>query len=265
MKTAGTKYGDGGKLDRRALASLPSPLLLRCSLRSPLRPSRSRARAALLQRPRTLLALPPRRLLLLGGHSSAPLDSSRASAPHSASNFLSSFFSSPSVASLARQVANLQNGAQQLPPPVRRTGDGLVPLLSAAQERLWFIQQLQPDSSAYHIPEAALLEGTLDVDALESALRWLVSRHAVLRLAIPSDDGRPAPILRDAPARADQGDAVRHRRRRWKNGCASKPNAPSPWRRARSTDSTCGSSHPIDMRCCSCSITCWWMSWRSPC
>ncbi|NVJ19563.1 condensation domain-containing protein, partial [Myxococcus sp. AM010] len=46
-----------------------------------------------------------------------------------------------------------------------------------------------------------LLHGPLDVEALSSALRWLLSRHSVLRLAVPSDEGRPAPFLLEVPAR----------------------------------------------------------------
>ncbi|HYY97599.1 MAG TPA: condensation domain-containing protein, partial [Pyrinomonadaceae bacterium] len=63
----------------------------------------------------------------------------------------------------------------------RRDGSEGAPPLSFAQQRLWFIDQLQPDSSAYNIPAALRLNGPLKVDALERCIDEVVRRHEVLR------------------------------------------------------------------------------------
>ena len=73
-----------------------------------------------------------------------------------------------------------QNGlAAALEIQPRRT-HGPLPL-SHAQERLWFLAQLEPDSIAYHVPLVLELTGDLDVSALEAALRGIARRHEVLR------------------------------------------------------------------------------------
>ncbi len=64
-------------------------------------------------------------------------------------------------------------------------------LLSFAQQRLWFLDQLEPDSVAYTIPLALRLRGTLDLPALQSGLRALIERHEVLRTTFASHDGQP--------------------------------------------------------------------------
>ncbi|MFP2935072.1 condensation domain-containing protein, partial [Pyxidicoccus sp. 3LG] len=57
---------------------------------------------------------------------------------------------------------------------------GALPL-SFAQQRLWFLDRLQPGSPFYNMPGVLWLEGTLDVGAMERALTGLVRRHEVLR------------------------------------------------------------------------------------
>ncbi|PSO55420.1 MAG: hypothetical protein BRC35_12075 [Cyanobacteria bacterium QH_10_48_56] len=68
--------------------------------------------------------------------------------------------------------------------------------LSFAQQRLWFLDQLEPGSHAYNIPVAARLSGELDVTALESALNEIVRRHEVLRATFQTDDrGDPVQVI----------------------------------------------------------------------
>jgi len=64
--------------------------------------------------------------------------------------------------------------------------------LSFAQQRLWFLDQLQPGSSAYAITARRRFHGPLDVSALTQALTDLVRRHESLRTTFPSKDGTPA-------------------------------------------------------------------------
>ena len=137
----------------------------------------------------------------LGGHSlSATRLVARIRQTFGVSLPLSEFFAAPSVAGLERVLARHQgSGPQELAAPTPRPHDA-PPLLSSAQERMWFIQQLQPDSSAYHSPETLELEGPLDTEALGRALRWMLERYPVLRLAVPSREGQPHPILVPIPA-----------------------------------------------------------------
>ena len=63
--------------------------------------------------------------------------------------------------------------------------------LSFAQERLWFLDQLHPDSPVYNISRALRLTGRLDADALERAVNEIVRRHEILRATFPSVNGKP--------------------------------------------------------------------------
>ncbi|MET0124667.1 MAG: condensation domain-containing protein, partial [Pseudomonas caspiana] len=73
-----------------------------------------------------------------------------------------------------------------LPIPEVRSELDVLPL-SYAQERQWFLWQLEPDSSAYHMPTALRLQGELDIDALEQAFNALVARHDTLRTTFALD------------------------------------------------------------------------------
>ena len=63
--------------------------------------------------------------------------------------------------------------------------------LSFAQQRLWFLDQLEPQQGVYNIPRAVRLRGTLDVEALRRALDVIVERHEALRTTFASVDGVP--------------------------------------------------------------------------
>src|SRR5687767_3818648 len=62
---------------------------------------------------------------------------------------------------------------------------------SFAQQRLWFLNQLEPESPAYNESRAVRLTGSLDLIALENAFNQIVMRHDVLRTAIVPVDGTP--------------------------------------------------------------------------
>ncbi len=78
--------------------------------------------------------------------------------------------------------------------PVSRDQD--LPL-SFAQQRLWFLHQLSPDSHSYNLLDALRLEGNLNLLALEQSLSELIRRHEILRTTFPMVEGQP--IQRIAP------------------------------------------------------------------
>ncbi|MBF5033661.1 amino acid adenylation domain-containing protein [Micromonospora sp. ANENR4] len=69
------------------------------------------------------------------------------------------------------------------------------PRLPLAQERLWFLDQLNPRSPEYLIPMALRITGPLDVEALRAALTAVVERHEVLRTRFEVRDSVPARVL----------------------------------------------------------------------
>ena len=79
--------------------------------------------------------------------------------------------------------------------PVSTTG----PLpLSFPQQRLWFVDQLDPGSASYNLASGFWIRGALDVPALDRAFSTIVERHESLRTRFPSVDGRPVQVI--APA-----------------------------------------------------------------
>ncbi|WP_137169584.1 non-ribosomal peptide synthetase [Marinomonas sp. FW-1] len=73
--------------------------------------------------------------------------------------------------------------------PVRLHPDQAVPV-SAAQQRLWFLQQLEPDSTSYHVSQCFELQGVLDREALSKAVEQLKQRHGILRCRFYEQDGQ---------------------------------------------------------------------------
>src|SRR6185295_20184774 len=69
--------------------------------------------------------------------------------------------------------------------------------LSFAQQRLWFIDQMEP-GYLYNVPAAIKLTGALDVEALERTLTEIVRRHEVLRTSYANEDGRPVQVIHPA-------------------------------------------------------------------
>ena len=67
--------------------------------------------------------------------------------------------------------------------------------LSFAQERLWFLDQLEPGNSVYNICRAYRLTGPLDIAVLTLSLNEVVRRHEVLRTTFPAVDGRPIQLV----------------------------------------------------------------------
>lgn len=109
---------------------------------------------------------------------------------------LATLFETGELAGLARSIddfARTRSGPA-VPRIERATRDGDLPL-SYAQQRLWFLQQLEPDSRSYNEINAARLSGALDVAALRRCLSTVVERHEVLRTSFEVTDGRPSQVI----------------------------------------------------------------------
>jgi amino acid adenylation domain-containing protein len=74
----------------------------------------------------------------------------------------------------------------------RRASSGV---LSFAQQRLWFLQQMYPETTAYNCPLLVRVKRRLDAEVLERALSELASRHEILRTSFPSDSGEPVQLV----------------------------------------------------------------------
>ncbi|HSK75747.1 MAG TPA: amino acid adenylation domain-containing protein [Thermoanaerobaculia bacterium] len=105
-------------------------------------------------------------------------------------------FEAPSLAALAERIEALIRAGFSLeaPPLVPVSRDGELPL-SFAQQRLWFLHQLDPGSAAYNAPVALRLAGPLDLGALERSLTEVVRRHEVLRTRFEAVRGRPRQVI----------------------------------------------------------------------
>ncbi|WP_158206633.1 non-ribosomal peptide synthetase [Pseudoduganella flava] len=86
-------------------------------------------------------------------------------------------FEAPTIAGQVERAAGVAEAGPALLPVAR---DGAMPL-SYAQQRLWFLAQLEGITATYNMPHAVRLHGALDVAALRTAIEGLVARHEVLR------------------------------------------------------------------------------------
>jgi amino acid adenylation domain-containing protein len=106
-------------------------------------------------------------------------------------------FNAPTVAGFVESIESTDGSRLSVPPIELVDRTRRLPL-SFAQERLWFVHQLDPESSAYNLAGAVRLQGALDVAALQNAFAEIVRRHEALRSAVVIDDGMP--VLRIDPA-----------------------------------------------------------------
>src|ERR1700688_3549620 len=90
---------------------------------------------------------------------------------------------------LEKLLAKRGFGAVPTPVTPRESGTADVPL-SFAQQRLWFLNRLEPDNPAYNVTLALPISVHLRVDALQSALMALAQRHEILRTTFPMVEGR---------------------------------------------------------------------------
>ena len=101
-------------------------------------------------------------------------------------------FEAPSVSELTLRVNQAQQEEQGLiaPPITVVSRDEDLPL-SFAQQRLWFLDQLEPDSTSYNITSAVKITGNFNTKYFHTAINMFVARHEILRTSYPSHDGQP--------------------------------------------------------------------------
>ncbi len=103
-------------------------------------------------------------------------------------------FERPTLQAMA-QALDRKSPAQPQAAQTAPHGDGERLPLSCAQERLWYIHQMDPEDSAYNIPGAISLSGDLDVSALQQSLTEIVRRHEALRTRFAMTDGVPHQVV----------------------------------------------------------------------
>ncbi len=72
--------------------------------------------------------------------------------------------------------------------------------LSFSQQRLWFLDQLEPDSPFYNMPVAVRIKGSLDKTILEKSINAIIQRHEILRASFTTIEGRPQVQIADSVA-----------------------------------------------------------------
>jgi amino acid adenylation domain-containing protein len=108
---------------------------------------------------------------------------------------LRSVFEKPTIAGLAEWLASTSGEGYVEPPPLEPVPRDGELALSFGQQRLWFIDQLDPGSSAYNIFSALRLDGDLDLGVLGRTFSEVVRRHEVLRTTFQSVEGRPRQVI----------------------------------------------------------------------
>ncbi|MDB4952371.1 MAG: pcbAB [Gemmatimonadetes bacterium] len=103
---------------------------------------------------------------------------------------LRALFEGPTVAQMAARVEEMRRAGLLVLPPVVPLERTEAPLLSFAQERLWFLDRFERGTS-YNLPFALRLRGALHVEALERSLGEIVRRHEALRTVFGERDGTP--------------------------------------------------------------------------
>ncbi|MGK3964938.1 amino acid adenylation domain-containing protein [Sorangium sp. So ce118] len=137
----------------------------------------------------------------LGGHSlSATRAAARLRDVLGVDVAVRALFEAPTVARLAAHIErSTRGGARPAPRPLAPAPRDAEMPLSFAQQRLWFLDQLEPESATYNVPAALRLRGALDPRALSRAIAAVVRRHEVLRATLHAVDGRPVQRFGAAP------------------------------------------------------------------
>ncbi|QTB46102.1 amino acid adenylation domain-containing protein [Burkholderia pseudomallei] len=182
-----------GKLDRRALPAPADDAYARAEYEAP----RGAKEEALAEIWRELLHVERvsrhDNFFELGGHSLLAVQLvSRLRQALSVEVALGTVFDAPVLSALAERL-EAENTAV-LPPIPLAPRDGRI-ALSLAQQRLWFLTQLEGVSEAYHMSGAVRLDGPLNREVLQRALNRIVMRHEALRTCFAREEGEPIQVI----------------------------------------------------------------------
>ncbi|CAJ6496055.1 syringomycin synthetase [Burkholderia pseudomallei] len=182
-----------GKLDRRALPAPADDAYARAEYEAP-RGAKEEALAAIW---RELLHVERvsrhDNFFELGGHSLLAVQLvSRLRQALSVEVALSTVFDAPVLSALAERLE--AGNTAVLPPIPLAPRDGRI-ALSLAQQRLWFLTQLEGVSEAYHMSGAVRLDGPLNREVLQRALNRIVMRHEALRTCFVREEGEPIQVI----------------------------------------------------------------------
>src|SRR6185503_14356933 len=109
---------------------------------------------------------------------------------------LRELFEYPTIAGFATRIDEAERQEHGLEaPPIRRADREHGLPLSFAQQRLWFLHQLKPESAVYNVGVAVRLRGRLNVAVLEQTLSEVVRRHEVLRTTFGMQNGEPVQVI----------------------------------------------------------------------
>jgi hypothetical protein len=108
-------------------------------------------------------------------------------------------FESPTVNQLAAQIER-SRVEEEVPPPLARVPRDQPLPLSFAQQRLWFLDQFEPNNPLYNIPRTLRMTGALNIDALERSLNEIVQRHESQRTAFTTVNGQPVQVIESSLA-----------------------------------------------------------------
>ncbi|HEY6349972.1 MAG TPA: non-ribosomal peptide synthase/polyketide synthase [Candidatus Angelobacter sp.] len=139
----------------------------------------------------------------LGGHSLLALQiASRVRTVLGVDLPLRTIFEEPTIGDQARAVERLLGSGKTSPPlEIHDLHRPDVLPLSFAQQRLWFLHQLEPTSDFYNVPVAIRVYGPLDADVLRKCCNEMVYRHEILRTSFPIRNGEPVQQIDQAVAR----------------------------------------------------------------
>jgi len=112
---------------------------------------------------------------------------------------LRALFEAPTVHALAARLDELTPVDMEETIAPRPASGGPIPL-SFAQDRLWFLDRLEPGNPFYNVPLLLRVRGPLDLEVLGRSLRELVRRHQVLRTRLLERDGQPVSEVREVEA-----------------------------------------------------------------
>ncbi len=192
-----------GKVDRKALAARAAPATATAALSAPASPLEELVAGVFAGLLGLAEAGRESHFFALGGHSLLATQLvSRLREAFGVELPVRAVFEAPTVAALAARLDEVRRGAtpSAVAPPLTRSEHrgpeeiSFAPL-SFAQERLWFLDQLDPGSGTYNIPAALVIGAGLDVRALGQAFSAVVGRHESLRTTFATVDGRPVQVI----------------------------------------------------------------------